>query len=515
MIELENIQSLADLLRQQARANGDLAALTFEGRTQSFGELDARANRIANRLIAEGVEPGARISWLSKNCDTFLETMFGAARARAVLTPVNFRLAAPEIGGIVGDCGAKLMFVGPDFAALAEQALSTLPQPPRLVALDSFEDWLGATPEIDPHCANLADDDVLQLYTSGTTGLPKGVVHTNGTYMALLRLASQVDGFNYEPGDAALNAMPQFHVAGVNVGVVAAANATRTVVVKELIPALVLDTITRERVQHAFMVPALIQMLLLAPEIESADFSSLKSLSYGASPIAEDLLVKARARFGCPFTQLYGMTETGGGATYLPDEAHDGGGGRLRSCGRAWPGIEVKIVDASGVEVGVREVGELVIRAPLLMKGYWNQPEATAEALRGGWMHSGDAAYRDAEGYFYIYDRLKDMIVTGAENVYPAEVENAIYGHPHVQDVAVIGVPDAQWGEAVKALVVLKPDAPQEPDSIVAWARERIAGYKAPKSVDFIAAIPRNASGKILRRELREPFWVGHTRRVG
>jgi acyl-CoA synthetase (AMP-forming)/AMP-acid ligase II len=513
MIELERISSLADLLRAQARENGDLAALTFEGHTQNYAELDARANRIANRLLAAGVEPGARIAWLAKNTDTFFETMFGAIKARAVICPVNFRLAAPEIGVTVADSGAKLMFVGPDFVELAKQALAPLAVPPQMTALDDFEDWLGATPEIDPHLANLDDDDILQLYTSGTTGLPKGVVHTNATYMSLLRIASEVDGFGYKSGETTLNAMPQFHVAGVNIGVIAAANAARVVVVKELMPALLLDTIVREKVQHAFLVPAVIQMLLMTPEIAKADFSSLKMLAYGASPISEAVLTQARQVFGCPFTQLYGMTETGGGATYLPDDAHEGK--RLRSCGKAWPGIDVKIVDANGAEVPVGDVGELIMRAPLLMKGYWNKPEATLEALRDGWMHTGDAAYRDEEGYFYIYDRLKDMIVTGAENVYPAEVENAIMGHPSVQDVAVIGVPDAQWGEAVRALVVAKPDAPRDSDSIIAWARERIAGYKTPKAVDFIDAIPRNPSGKILRRQLREPFWVGHERRVG
>jgi acyl-CoA synthetase (AMP-forming)/AMP-acid ligase II len=254
-------------------------------------------------------------------------------------------------------------------------------------------------------------------------------------------------------------------------------------------------------------------MLMQAPEIANADLSNMKTVSYGASPIAEELLQRARARFGCAFVQLYGMTETGGAGTYLPDDAHEGG--KLRSCGKAWPGVEVKVVNAEGGEGAVGEVGEIVIRAPLLMRGYWKQPDASAEALRGGWMHTGDAAYQDAEGYFYIYDRVKDMIVTGGENVYPAEVENTIFGHPLVQDVAVIGVPDTQWGEAVKALVVLKPDAAPDADSIIAWARERIAGYKTPKSVDFIAAVPRNPSGKILRRELRKPYWDNQQRMVG
>jgi acyl-CoA synthetase (AMP-forming)/AMP-acid ligase II len=208
------------------------------------------------------------------------------------------------------------------------------------------------------------------------------------------------------------------------------------------------------------------------------------------------------------------MTETTGAGTLLSDEAHDPALGKLRSCGKAWPGLDLKIVDPAGREVATGEVGEVLVRAPTVMRGYWNQPEATASSVRDGWMHTGDAAYMDADGYVFIYDRVKDMIVTGGENVYPAEVENAIFGHPDLVDVAVIGVPDETWGEAVKAIAVLKPGAASDAASVIAWARERIAGYKAPKSVDFVAAIPRNITGKILRRELRKPYWQGRDRLV-
>ena len=240
----------------------------------------------------------------------------------------------------------------------------------------------------------------------------------------------------------------------------------------------------------------------------------MKTLAYGASPISDDLLLRAKARFACAFTQFYGMTETTGAGTLLADDAHDPALGKLRSCGKAWAGMELRIVDGAGREVGVGEVGEIVLRGPVVMRGYWNKPEATVQATREGWMHTGDAAYADAEGYVFIYDRVKDMIVTGGENVYPAEVENAIFGHPDVADVAVIGVPDAKWGEAVKAMVVLKPGATPDAANVIAWARTRIAGFKAPGSVDFVAAIPRNITGKILRRELRKPYWEGRDRLV-
>jgi len=292
------------------------------------------------------------------------------------------------------------------------------------------------------------------------------------------------------------------------------ASGAATAIVRDIAPAAVLELIAREKVNHAFLAPAIILMLMTAPEMAAADLTSMKTLAYGASPIAEDLLVKAKARFRCKFVQFYGMTETTGAGTLLDDDSHDPARGKLRSCGKAWSGLELKIVDGGGREVARGEVGEVVIRAPIVMRGYWNQPEATAVATREGWMHTGDAAYMDAEGYVFIYDRVKDMIVTGGENVYPAEVENAIFGHPDVADVAVIGVPDEKWGETVKAIVVPRPGAAVDAESVIGWARQRIAGYKAPKSVDFVAAIPRNITGKILRRELRKPYWEGRDRLV-
>ena len=231
--------------------------------------------------------------------------------------------------------------------------------------------------------------------------------------------------------------------------------------------------------------------------------------------VAEDLLTLAVEVMGAKFTQLYGLTETVGGGTYLPPEAHNPSWGKLRSCGVPYPSTIIRCVDASGNSVPTGEVGEIVIQSGFVMKGYWNRPEATEEAIRDGFFHTGDAGYFDEDGFLFIHDRVKDMIVSGGENVYPAEVENAIFGHPEVADVAVIGVPDEKWGEAVKAIIVPKEGTQPTPDSIIAWARERIAGYKCPKSVDYIDALPRNPSGKILRKDLREPYWEGQDRQVG
>ena len=402
---------------------------------------------------------------LSKNSPDF----FGAAKAGAALAPINFRLAAPEIGQIVGDSGARWMAVGSEFAETAEKAVASLPQKPKLIALGFDRPgfvrddlWIGDAETRDPELPLPADDDVIQLYTSGTTGLPKGVRLTHGNYLATFRLAAGAPGLAYEIGDVVLGAMPFFHVAGVDIALIAMASGASTAIVRDFSPGATLDLIAREKVNHAFLAPAIILMLMQAPEMATADLTSMKTLAYGASPIAEDLLVKAKARFRCAFAQFYGMTETTGAGTLLADEFHDPALGKLRSCGKAWPGIELRIVDAEQREVAAGTVGEVILRAPTVMKGYWNKPEATAQAIRDGWMHTGDAAYMDADGFVHIFDRVKDMIVTGGENVYPAEVENAIFGHPDVADVAV-GVPDEKWGEAVKAVIVPKPGAPPTP----------------------------------------------------
>jgi acyl-CoA synthetase (AMP-forming)/AMP-acid ligase II len=258
----------------------------------------------------------------------------------------------------------------------------------------------------------------------------------------------------------------------------------------------------------------MINMLLQAPEIAATDLSSLKTVAYGASPIGEAVLAQAKATFGCGFIQFYGMTETAGAGTYLPPQAHEGD--LLRSCGRPWPSLEVCILDEAGEEAAPGQIGEIAIRGAIVMAGYWNRPEATAETITpAGWLRTGDAGFRDQAGFFFVHDRVKDMIVSGGENVYPAEVENAIMGCPGVADAAVIGVPDARWGEAVKAIVVPAAGAAPDAAAIIAWARQRIAAFKAPKSVDFVDALPRNASGKVLRRELRKPYWEGQGRLVG
>jgi acyl-CoA synthetase (AMP-forming)/AMP-acid ligase II len=511
---------LSDIPPLHAAERAAKVALQCEGRTLTYGELNAQSGKAAGLLVAAGVKPGDRVAWLGRSRETFFEIFFGAAAARACLAPINNRLAIPEIAFILQDSGANLLFLTPDFFATARAAVAQVDRTIRLIGvggeaedIESYEALRDAA-TVPSLPAPAALDDVLQLYTSGTTGLPKGVRLNNTNYAAFLDLRTKVEGFNYSPDDTVLIVLPLFHVAGTNISFAGLAPGGRVVIEPEFSPAEVLRLIETERVAHVFLVPAMINMLLQAPQIATTDLSSLKSVAYGASPISEAVLAIAKAKFGCGFIQFYGMTESTGAGTFLAPEAHEGD--LLRSCGKAWPKMAVRILDDHGNEAGVGEIGEIAIQGNTVMAGYWKRPEATAEAVTpDGWLKTGDAGYRDADGYIFVHDRVKDMIVSGGENIYPAEVENAILGCPGVADAAVIGVPDERWGEAVKVIVVPHADGAPDPEAVIAWARERIASYKAPKSVDFIDALPRNASGKVLRRELRKPYWEGRSRNVG
>jgi long-chain acyl-CoA synthetase len=325
--------------------------------------------------------------------------------------------------------------------------------------------------------------------------------------------------WRFSPESVNLAMMPMFHIAGAGWSMVGLYHGCRTVVLRDVDPVRILQVIPQHRVTNAFMVPAVIQFLLMTPGVEDTDFSSLRTLVYGASPISERVLVDGMERFGCEFVQVYGLTETTGAITQLDGADHDPEDRPhlLRSCGRPYPWVEVRVVDPNdGTDKPVGEVGELWTRSRQNMAGYWANPQATAEAITpDGWFRTGDAGYLDADGYLYLHDRVKDMIVSGGENVYPAEVENVLMKHPDVADVAVIGVPDDRWGEAVKAIVVAAPGAQAGEEELIAFARESLAGYKLPKSVDFTDVLPRNPSGKLLKRELREPYWAGVERRIG
>lgn len=516
--------TLGDLIRLQAQDKPDKDALIYSGQALSYRELDELSSRTANGLIESGLEHGSRVAVLDKNSDLLYQILFGCAKAGAVFVAVNWRLSAPEITYILNDSEAEILFVGAEFSELVERIEAQLPGLKAVIALDGehgrwepFAEWRDAKACSDTRLEIGADDVAVQMYTSGTTGHPKGVQLPHRSFFDIWREQAYQDLAFEAPNSETVNlvALPNFHVSGLNWGLRGLREGATSVVMREFDPGLTLDAIARYRIRKLVLVPATIRLLLQHPQAKQTDFSSLQFIRYGGSPIPLELLREAVATFGCGFVQLYGMTETGGTGTYLPPEDHDSNGNeRMRSAGKPQPGVRVKVVDEENRALGPGQIGEVCLASPSNMKGYWKLHEATASTLVDGFVHTGDAGYLDEDGYLYIQDRLKDMIVSGGENIYPAEVENALSDHPDVADVAVIGVPDPRWGEAVKALVVLRNQAHVSADALVAFTRERLAAYKLPKSIDFLEELPRNPSGKVLKRQLREPYWSGRDRAV-
>lgn len=505
-----------ELIRHWAKEKPDQVALEQEGSALTFAELEDRSRKVVAMLRARGLEKGDRIAWLGKNARHYFELFYSAARLGIVMVPIGWRLAAPEIAYILGDTGAKLLFIDEGFGELADKACGQMDAAPPIVDTPTARAEIAAAQPGDFAAAG-ADDAVLQLYTSGTTGNPKGAVLTNANLFSLRLPAEEAaqPWSSWDEDEAILICMPCAHIGGTGLGIMAIAAGIRAIVQAEFTPGGVLDAF-EQGITRLFIVPAALQMVVQHPRAKDTDMSAVKYVMYGAAPIPLDLLREAVQTIpGAGFLQCYGMTETTGTIAMLPPEDHAlDGNQRMRSAGKAVPGAELKVIGEDGGELPCGEVGELICKSPSNMIGYWNLPDATRGALKDGWMHTGDAAYMDEDGYVYIQDRIKDMIISGGENVYPAQVESAIYGHPAVSEVAVIGVPDETWGEAVKACVVPKPGTTVDPDDIIAFTRERLAGFKVPKTVEVIDAMPRNPSGKILRRELRAPFWEGRDRQV-
>ena len=511
--------TFADFIRRQAEERPGAPAVTFGDRTLSFGDLERRSSQAANALIAAGVRTGDRVGVLSKNTPEFFELAFACSKAGAVMAGLNWRLAAVEIEAIIADAQPTVMIVADDQRPLLTGAAVATPGLSLVVSLErEYESWIGAAPSGDPAVHTGPDEPVLLLYTSGTTGVPKGAELTNRNMSFGERLARETWGFT--PESVNLVGMPMFHIGGIGYGSSAVIVGGHTVLMRESDPALIIAAIQRHRVTHAFFVPAVIQTIVSAPEAEGADFSSLELFSYGASPIGDAVLRRAMEVLGCRFTQSYGMTETAGTIVSLPPEDHRPDdperAGLLRSCGKALPWNEIVLFDPStGTRVPTGTVGEIWIRSEMNMRGYRNKPEETAKTITPeGWLRTGDAAYANDDGYLFLFDRFKDMIVSGGENIYPAEVENALYDHPSIAEVAVIGVPHERWGESPKAVVVLRPGTSATAGELIGFARTRLARYKCPTSVDFVDALPRNASGKVLKKELRVPHWSGHDRGI-
>jgi acyl-CoA synthetase (AMP-forming)/AMP-acid ligase II len=531
MAYIPEIVTLADIPRHQARVRPHAVAMVFENRATTYAALHERSSRVANGLKSLGVRPGARVALLDQNSDLYFEIMLGAAKIGAVSVTVNWRLAPREIAYILKDSCAEILFVGQRHVGLVKPLIAELTALRHLIVIDgaaetwaAYVEWVAAFSDVDPGFQGSAQDTAIQIYTSGTTGHPKGVELPHAAPYALMRSRAldrlhvdpQLCWMDFDPKDTSLITLPGFHIGGTVWVLIGLYAGGQLVILSQFEPREVLLAVARYRVSKLLLVPTMIQQVLAHRDCSKTDFSSLEYLIYGASPIPFDLLREAIEMFKCRFIQVYGMTELSGAVTYLPAEDHDSAGTlRMRSAGKAITGVGLDIRDTEGRSLPHGTVGEICVLSETRMNGYWNQPEASAATTSAeGWLRSGDAGYMDADGYLYVQDRVKDMIVSGGENIYPAEVESAMYGHPSIAEVAVIAVPDAKWGEAVKAIVVLKPDCAPDVDSILAFARARIGAFKVPKSVDFVPALPKNATGKVLKRELRKPYWQNRDRQV-
>lgn len=502
-------QSLHRMLQQCP----DMPLTVFADRQRTVRQSADRIARLAGALRARGVRRGERVAFLGLNSDRYHEYMYAVPWADAAVNPVNIRWSPAEIAYSLRDSETAVLLVDDAFAATVPQVeaagaeLSTIvycgegPCPPGMLDYETLID--SARPIPDPRRGG--DELYGIFYTGGTTGHPKGVMlsHNNVMTSALGCLAT---GRFLTDHGRILHAAPLFHLAAIGMWIAGNVAGSTHVMVPSFTPGGVAEAIGNHHVTDVLLVPTMIQMLIDHSDSAGFDLTSLRHLIYGASPISEALVDRAQKAFpNTGLAQAYGMTELAPAATFLSAADHDNPA-LQRSAGRALPHVEVRVVDPNGDEVPAGEIGEVIVRGDNVMLGYWNRPAETAATVRDGWMHTGDVARMDEQGYLFIIDRLKDMIITGGENVYSAEVENALAGHPTVAASAVIGVPDDQWGERVHAVIVSRPGSNPTEESIREHCRELIAGYKVPRSMEFVTELPVSGAGKVLKRELRERY---------
>jgi long-chain acyl-CoA synthetase len=505
---LEDLR-VADVVREHATGRPDVVAIRCGRRALTYAQLDERSSRLAQALLAAGIGARDRVAHLDRTAPEVVELLFAACKIGAVTVPLNWRLAPAELATIVADAGCAVMIAGPRYREVAREIAEAVPQQLEVVDVgDDYERRLAAEPPTDPGHRGMADDTAVQMYTSGTTGLPKGVLTTQRNLAAAF-LSAEVWGFDSET--ISLTPLPMFHIGGIGWAYLGLVSGATTIMVSDFDAADVLDLLEYDRVTNAVFVPTILQMLTAVAGAAERDYSSLRSIAYGASPITTPVLRAALRTFRCPLFGVYGLTETTGGVVQLSPEDHDADGPRqhlLRSAGRPLPWVEMRIVEPLGSrECTAGGVGEVWLRAPNVMAGYYGREAETAAALTpDGWLRTGDGGYRDEAGYLFLTDRIKDMIVSGGENIYPVEVEEVLAQHPDVADVAVIGVPDERWGETVHALIVRAPDRELTEEELMHFARNRLASYKLPRSAEFVSELPRTPAGKVLKRELRERY---------
>ena len=515
---------LGQIVSFNAERIPEVVALTQTDRETTWAEFERYSNQVANGLIAEGIGEGARIAYLGKTTDDAFQIMHGVAKAGAVFTPINWRLAAPEVVYILEDAEAEFLFVSIDFLPLVEDALGDYGSPKKLVVLDdddadghqlAYRRWRDAFGADHPGIEIRSDDVVLQLYTSGTTGHPKGALITHEYTMNAVRMlhALEEDIYDMLPGEEYLNCFPIFHGSGAIWGQCPAfARGCGIVIFPDFDPEKIFECIGQRAIPILGSVPTMLHEFLLNPKFTETDFSNLRYIAYGAAPMPVPLRDRLVELVDCRFAQGYGATESLMISLLSPKD-HETESERLLSVGQAMPGVEIKIVDSEGRKLPVGEIGEVAIRSPVIAKGYWNLPEATSAAFRDGWYLTGDGGYLDEGGYLFLKERIKDLIISGGENIYPAEIENLLYAHPMVESAAVVALPDEKWGEVPLAFILVKEGASFDADVLRAYVNEKLARYKQPKYYSRIDAMPLNASGKVLKKDLRDLAKALHCQR--
>ncbi|MEB4210898.1 long-chain-fatty-acid--CoA ligase [Mycobacterium sp. 94-17] len=508
-------ETLAGIVERHARRRPDAIAIRFGERQWSWAEWDSRIRRTAGALRAAGLERGHCVAILDKNHPACLEVLIAGASLGVVTTVVNWRVIGDELVHVLADSGARVLLVGAELRTAAEAAGTRVPGMQRIIEIgDEFEALLAAATPTEPDPGVDENETALVIYSSGTTGRPKGVLLSQ---RALVKHASNLaPAFPFDEGDANLVAMPLFHVGGIGYALFGIRSGAPTFMTREPDAAALIGAV-RAGATHAFFVPPVIARFLDAGEAATAAIGGLRYMVYGAAPMPLPLLHRALSTWPeTKFVQVYGQTELCGAVTALSDDDHrNAARPELQlAAGKAVPGCEIRIVDPeTGKPLPPGESGEVWVRSNQNMTGYLNRPDATSEAITADdWVRTGDVGRLDADGYVYIEDRIKDMIITGGENVYGPEVESVLIEHPAVEDAAVIGVPDDFWGESVKAIVVT--DGEVDAGEVIEFCRQHLAGFKCPRTVDFVPELPRNASGKILKTMLREPFWRDRSRRI-
>ena len=514
------------LLTRASQRYSERPAWIQENRTITFREAEDRVNRLANALLALGAQPGDRVGMLLPNCYQGLETILAPMKAGMAVVPMNVRLHPQEHQYLLNNSGANVLVYAQEFRDHLAQIRESLDSVKHYICVGNdpggdldYEALLESAPSRAPDPFIDFDDLAWMFYTSGTTGQPKGAMLTHRNLLTMVE-SFLTDINPVKPGDVLLHAAPITHGSGLAMFhhiALGAANAFPST--PRFDPPGIFDAIRKHRATTMFLAPTMINVLVASPDKTRYDLSSLHTVIYGGGPMYVEHILDATSAFGNIFVQIFGQGEAPMTITTLPKEEHQVNGDQLRlqhlgSAGREVVNARVCIVDDEDHEVPAGDMGEIVVRGDLVMKGYWNNPEASAETLRGGWLHTGDLGYMDPEGYMYITDRKKDMIISGGANIYPREVEEVIAQHDAVAEVSVIGVPDPLWGESVKALVVLEGGRHATEDEVIEFCRQRLASYKKPSTVEFQSDLPKNAYGKVLKRELRQQYWAAQGRNV-